>query len=141
MTSLQSATFLRWALSVLMIAWSTGALAQGETVERTVRGEAGNDIRVGVYLSVLPDCSSGPLPTIRLTNPPSHGKVVVKRGKVRATNYRQCLALEVPGYVAFYKSEPNFSGKDVVILEVKFPNGKTQMQRITVSISEKSRSL
>ena len=39
-----------------------------------------------------------------------------------ATNYKQCLALDVPGYVAFYKSQPDFSGNDVFVLEVKFPN-------------------
>jgi hypothetical protein len=29
-----------------------------------------------------------------------------------ATNYKQCLALEVPGFVAFYKSKPDFAGVD-----------------------------
>jgi len=40
-----------------------------------------------VYLNVLPDCTSGPLPTIRLVNPPTAGKVVVKTAKAKATNY------------------------------------------------------
>jgi hypothetical protein len=59
----------------------------------------------------------------------------VKKGKVNATNYRQCLALEVPGYVALYKSKPDFSGEDAFVLEVKFPNGRTEVQRITVTIA------
>jgi hypothetical protein len=59
---------------------------------------------------------------------------VVRSGKVRATNYRQCLALEVPGFVALYKSEPNFSGTDVVVLEIKFASGRIEVQRITISI-------
>jgi hypothetical protein len=45
---------------------------------------------------VKPNCTSGPLPTIRLIGPPEHGKVSVKKVNVNATNYKQCLALEVP---------------------------------------------
>ena len=45
---------------------------------------------------MLADCTSGQLPTIRLANPPTAGKVVVKTAKAKATNYKACLALEVP---------------------------------------------
>lgn len=107
-----------------------------QTVERTAKGLSAKPIRVGVYLNVQPDCSSGTLPTIRLLSPPANGTVDVKRGKVTATNYKQCLALEVPGYVAFYKSKPDFIGVDVVMLEVKYPNGRTEVQKISVTIGD-----
>ena len=126
-------------LVVLVFGFSAFASAQTGTVDRTARGPAGQDIRVGVYVNVRQDCTSGPLPTIRLTTAPAHGKVTVKKAKINATNYRQCLALEVPGYVAIYKSQPDFSGNDVLILEVKFPNGKTEVQRITVTVTLSSR--
>jgi hypothetical protein len=103
-------------------------------VDRTARGPADKDIRIGLYVNVQPDCTSGPLPTIRLSTPPAHGKVTVKSAKVKATNYKQCLALEVPGFVAFYRSAPGFSGSDVAVLEVKFPNGRTEVQKITVTV-------
>lgn len=102
--------------------------------ERKASGPADRDIRVGVYVNVRPDCSSGPLPTIRLAEPPGRGKVNVKSGKVKATNYKQCLALEVPAYVAFYRSEPNFTGVDSFVIEVKYPNGRTENQKINVTI-------
>jgi len=89
---------------------------------------------VGVYLNVRPDCTSGPLPSIQLTSPPENGKVTVKKARVTATNYKQCLALEVPAFVAFYRSRADFIGVDVLTLEVKFPNGKTQVQRISVTV-------
>jgi hypothetical protein len=41
----------------------------------------------------------------------------------------------VPGLVAFYRSRPHFSGTDTLSLEVKFPSGNTQVQRITVTVS------
>ena len=104
------------------------------TVERAARGPTAKNIQVGVYLNVQPDCSSGALPAIRLVGPPANGTVSVKRGKVSATNYKQCLALEVPGFIAFYQSKPDFSGTDVVTLEIRYPQGRIELQRITVRV-------
>jgi len=96
------------------------------------------DIRVGVYVNVRPDCTSGPLPSIQLTSPPENGKVTVKKATVTATNYKQCLALQVPAFVAVYRSRADFAGVDVLTLEVKFPDGKTQVQRITITVGSGS---
>ncbi|MGB6396931.1 MAG: hypothetical protein WBF73_14790, partial [Bradyrhizobium sp.] len=54
---------------------------------------------------------------------------------VKATNYKACLALEVPAYVAFYKSAPDFLGNDVMTIEVSYPGGRTEIQKITVNVS------
>ena len=125
------------AVVSLLAALAPPAFAQeAQTVERAAKGPSARPIRVGVYLNVQPDCSSGALPTIRLVSPPANGTVDVKRGKVSATNYKQCLALEVPGYVAFYKSKPDFTGVDVVTLEVKYPNGRTEVQKISVTVGD-----
>ena len=105
------------------------------TVERSVKALQNKNTQIGVYLNVLPDCTSGPLPTIRLATPPTAGKVVVKTAKVKATNYKACLALEVPAYVAFYTSPPDFLGDDVMTLEVKFPGGRIEIQKITVKVT------
>ena len=128
--------------SILMLAFCAAALASGlqqaaaqtQTVERSVKTTPNKDTQIGVYLNVLPDCTSGPLPTIRLATPPSSGKVVVKTAKVKATNYKSCLALEVPAYVAFYKAPAEFLGNDVLTIEVKYPNGRTEIQTITVNV-------
>jgi hypothetical protein len=111
---------------------------QTQTTERTAKGQPGQDIRVGVFASIRSDCKSGPLPTIRLKEPPNHGKVTVKQGKLRTTNFRQCLAMEVPAFIVFYKSQPGFSGADTVTLEVVEASGKTQLQRITVTVGSKA---
>ncbi|WP_322517586.1 hypothetical protein SR870_08735 [Rhodopseudomonas palustris] len=132
------------ALTALTLTAPTAASAQSAapspaapsaaTVERSARAAAGKPVRVGVYLNVQPDCSSGPLPSIRLVSPPRNGTVKIKRGKISATNYKQCLALEVPGFVAFYQSKADFTGTDTVTLEVKFPQGRIEVQRITVTV-------
>jgi hypothetical protein len=126
--------------ALVLLAWAGGtcapALAQVNSVERTVKGRAGQDIRIGVFASIRSDCKSGPLPTIKLKLPPAHGNVTVKQGKLRTTNFRQCLAAEVPAFIVIYKSKPEFSGSDAVVLEVINPAGKTQLQRITVTIDQ-----
>ena len=125
------------AAAILFAASSPFALAQNETtVERSAKGLPAKDIQVGIYLNVLPDCTSGTLPAIRLLTPPANGTVNIKRGKVSATNYKQCLALEVPGFIAFYKSKPDFTGVDTVTIEVKYPAGRTEIQRISVTIGD-----
>lgn len=120
-------------LVALLISTSVAA-AQSRTVERTARGSSAKDIRVGVYLNVQPDCRSGTLPAIRLLAPPANGTVNVKRGKITATNYKQCMALEVPGFIALYRSKADFVGTDTLTLEVKYPHGRTEVQKITVKV-------
>jgi hypothetical protein len=125
---------------VLALAIAVGGMAvvsaqnRTEMVDRSVKAAPNKDTQLGVYLNVLPDCTSGPLPTIRLVSPPTSGKVVVKTAKVKATNYKACLALEVPAYVAFYKSPPDFLGDDVLTIEVKYLGGRTEIQKITVKV-------
>jgi hypothetical protein len=104
------------------------------TVERSAMGPTAKSIRIGVYLTAQADCTSGTLPAIRLVAPPANGTVSIKRGKVTATNYKQCLALEVPGFIALYQSKPDFVGTDMAIIEVKYPQGRTELQRITINV-------
>ena len=128
-----------WGRLLVLVAAAVGgleapAMAQTQMVERSVKAAPNKDTQIGVYLNVLPDCTSGALPTIRLASPPASGKVIVKTAKVKATNYKACLALEVPAYVAFYKSPPEFLGDDVLIIEVKYSSGRTELQKIKVNV-------
>lgn len=123
------------ALGVTLVSSIGAASAQTQMVERSVKALPNKDTQIGIYLNVLPDCTPGTLPTIRLASPPTSGRVTVKTAKVKATNYKACLALEVPAYVAFYKSPSEFLGDDVLTIEVKYPSGRTEIQKITVSVS------
>jgi len=122
--------------TVLLITSSYFAAAQVQTVSRSISGRPDTDIQIGVYVNVNADCTSGQLPSIQLVSPPENGKVAVKEAKVRATNYKQCLGLEVPGFVAFYHSRADFLGVDVITLEVKYIGGRTEIQKISVTIGQ-----
>ena len=77
------------AVPALVVACISSASAQVQSVNRTASGAPDTDIRVGVYVNVRPDCTTGPLPSIQLTSPPENGKVTVKKAQVTATNYKQ----------------------------------------------------
>lgn len=120
---------------VLLAEMNTNAVAQ-QVVERIAKGQPGKDVRIGVYINLEPDCTSGPLPAVRVISKPSHGTVTIKRGRISGTNYKHCVATEVPGRVAFYRSQPGFSGVDVVTIEVRYPGVRAETQRIRILISE-----
>lgn len=107
------------------------------TVQRSAKGASGKDIQIGVYLNVLANCKSGPLPAIRMIVPPENGSATVKRAKVSLTNYKNCMALEVPAFVGVYRSKPDFTGSDHLTLSVSYPNGRTETQQITVTVGAK----
>jgi hypothetical protein len=105
------------------------------SVDRNVRANPDSDVRVGIYTSIKQDCTSGPLPAIRLLTPPAHGTITVHRATLKATNFKQCLATDVPAFVAIYRAVKNFSGADEFELEVSFSGGRKQTQHFHVSIS------
>ena len=112
--------------------------ATGASIERQASGESAKPIRLGVFVSIKPDCTTGPLPAIRLSKAPANGTVVVKNAKIRMTNVKACLAVEVPAYVVFYTSRADFSGKDEVQLEVKNAvTSAVQVQNFTVTVASK----
>jgi hypothetical protein len=112
------------------------AFAQAPTVERQVKGRPDTNINAGIFATIRSDCTSGPLPAVRLVTPPAHGQVIVKRGRLRATNVKQCLGMELPAFIAIYRSAQDFVGEDSFTLEVIATGGKTQLQRITVTVAK-----
>ena len=128
----------RHALVAAMLLLGTLAVdAQDDVVERQLKAAPGRDVRVGVFTAIRPDCTSGPLPAIRLATPPAHGSVNVKRGTLKATNIKQCLAIEVPAFVAFYRASADYSGADDFELEISSPNDKRR-ERIHMTVTKSS---
>jgi hypothetical protein len=114
------------------------AFGQAPTIERQFKGKPDTNINVGFFSTIKPDCTAGPLPVIRLITPPAHGKVTVTRGRLQATNLKQCLGADVPAFVALYRSAPDYIGQDTFTIEVVGADGKKQLQQITVTLMKAS---
>ncbi|MGB6542557.1 MAG: hypothetical protein WBF03_17005 [Xanthobacteraceae bacterium] len=124
-----------WLAAVALLCVSALAAGAQDATERQVKAAPGRDNRVAVYTNIQPDCTSGPLPAIRLVAAPAHGAVTVKRGVLKATNFKQCLATEVPVFVAVYRPAEGFSGLDEFELEVSLAGGRKQRQHFRVNVS------
>jgi hypothetical protein len=110
--------------------------AQAPPVERQVKGKPDTNINAGIFTTIRNDCTAGPMPAVRLVTPPAHGQVTVKQGRLRATNIKQCLGMELPAFIAIYRSAQDFIGQDSFVLEVTGAGGKTQLQRIIVTVAK-----
>jgi uncharacterized membrane protein len=125
---------IRTGVAALLLFLAAPAAAQN-TVEREVKAAPGKEARVGVYTDIRPDCTAGPLPAIRLVVPPAHGAVNVKRGKLKVTNFKQCLATEVPVFVAFYRATEAYNGTDEFVLEIGLAGGRKELQHFRVQVT------
>ena len=135
LTSVPAVRVLFFLLSILLLG-ANQSVAEPQVTERAVKVQAGKETRIAMFFSVRSDCTTGPLPTIKLQLAPTRGKVSIKNAKVRATNIKNCLAIEVPAYVAFYRAEADFSGTEVVELEITEAGGIKKVQRLTISVGK-----
>lgn len=125
--------------------WKEGAApaapAPPETVQadRELHAQAGRDAQVGIYVNLRPDCTSGPLPTLRLIVVPAHGTISFKQSSLKASNnFKQCPSIEVPAVVAFYRAAAGYSGTDMLELETSSTDGQNQREHIRLSVSNAS---
>jgi hypothetical protein len=125
----------RWLAAAALLCWASAAYSQDNSIDREIKAAPGREVRVGIYSSIRPDYTAGPLPAIRLAVAPEHGTVTVRRATLKATNVKQCLAVDVPAFVAFYRASQDLKSDDRFELEVNFAAGRKQLQRFHVSIS------
>jgi hypothetical protein len=127
-----------FAAAAMLSIIAAPASAQNDEVQRDLKSAPGEATRIGIYVNVKPDCTSGPLPQIRLVTPPAHGVVRVKRGNIKLTNFKQCLATQVPAFVAFYIPTGSFTGSDEFVLETITSEDRKQVQHFRVTVAAKS---
>ncbi len=128
---------VRRQIAAALLLWLSAhdVRAQTAMLERQFKVLPGHDVRVAIFTSIRPDCTSGPLPAIRLAAAPAHGTVTVKRTTRKATNFKQCLATEVPAFVAFYHAAADFTGDDAFNLEITFAASRKEIQHIRIGVA------
>jgi hypothetical protein len=100
---------------------------------------SGNEMQVGQFWTVKPDCSSGPLVDIRIVKAPSHGDVslqesrsVVELKKEHARAH--CNGKSVDALGMFYISKGDFTGTDKMQIEVDYKVGLVRRISIIVNV-------
>jgi hypothetical protein len=118
----------------LSVTWSGTAAAQA-----TINVVAGHQVQVRWAYSVNPDCSSAGQIVVRITQPPQHGRVVIRNGRnfpnfPNSSKFYVCNTRRVPGVEAFYQSEPGYTGFDSVGFETIYPNGAYRQDTKNVQV-------
>jgi hypothetical protein len=124
------------ALACALVLSGTAALAQTNTAYRSTDVVAGKPHRLGVYGNVQKDCTSGPLPTVRVVTPPKHGELNVRSGKLKAGRISRYPKLEATAQGIFYKPNPAYKGADEVSYEVKSASGKVESHTVRITVKE-----
>ena len=124
------------ALACALILSATAALGQSNNAYRSTDVVAGKSHRLGVYGNVQKDCTSGPLPTVRVVTPPKHGELNVRSGKLKAGRISRCPKLEATAQGVFYKPNPAYKGADEISYEVKSASGKVENYTVRLTVKE-----
>jgi hypothetical protein len=69
-----------------------------------------------------------------LVEAPANGTVIIKQAGGPRDQLRAMPGAGSARFIAFYQSKPDFSGTDLVVIEIKYSEGRTELQRITVNV-------
>jgi hypothetical protein len=123
-------------LACVLVLLGTAAFAQTNSAHRSAEAVAGKSLRLGTYGNVQKDCTSGPLPTVRVLTPPKHGELNVRSGNLKAGRITRCPNLRATAQGVFYQASPKYSGTDEVSFEVKSASGKVETHTVRITVKD-----
>ena len=110
------------------------ALAQ-TTVTRSETAASGKSVRLAIVPNLKKDCSTGPMPEIRVSSAPKNGSLITKVGKIKTPAKYRCPSKEAAVQAVFYQSKDGFTGSDEVTVDVKDSDGNVQTQNIKITVN------
>ena len=127
-------------VAALWLALAGPALAQ-TTVTRSETVPAGKQARLVIVPNLKKDCSSGPMPEIKVVTPPKSGSLITKAGKLKTPAKYRCPNKEAEVQALFYQSKDGYTGSDTVVVEIKNADGEIEKRdiRITVDKADKAK--
>ena len=122
-------------LASILLAQLFPASSEEATLNK-VTVASGQEVRLGYYAIFTKNCSVGPLPTIRLSEPAKHGVVRVRKARLRTKNVANCPIAEGPVDLVFYRASANYTGPDSVTYDVINPiTGQTQSHAVAITVT------
>ena len=117
---------------------AAGTAAAQTTVTRSETVQSGKQVRLVISPNLKKDCSSGPMPEIKVTTAPKFGSLITRSGKLKTPASFRCPNKDAEVQAIFYQPKPGYTGPDAVLVEVKSADGDISKQdiRITVEASK-----
>ena len=100
---------------------------------------SGSESRIAAINFVNANCSSGPLPEVRVVTAPNSGDVRMEPIKYAVSRSKsdtlfRCNGNIVDAVAVFYKSKSDFTGADKVVLDVDFKVGIVKRYIFAINI-------
>jgi hypothetical protein len=126
-------------LLLSLAAWPASAQEQPRPVEisRIVAAEVKS--RIQFLVSLQGDCSSSGRTTVRVLEPPQHGKLTIEYGQATSgypkdSQLYNCNTRKSDGVLIFYESHPEYLGPDSVTLYAIFPSGNASKYHHSIDV-------
>ena len=112
-----------------------GSAAAQTTVTRSETAAPGKSVRLAIVPNLKKDCTSGPMPEIRVSGAPKNGSLITKAGKIKTPASYRCPNKEAAVQALFYQPNSGFTGTDEVTFEVKSSDGQVQTQTVKITVA------
>jgi hypothetical protein len=88
----------------------------------------GNEARIAAPNWVNTDCTSGPVPDLRIATPPANGElrqeeITMPIDRPKGNSRAACNGKPVKAMAVYYKSKPGYTGADSVVIDMDFKTG------------------
>ena len=106
---------------------------------RLPRSHAGQPAQIGFLTNIDPDCSSTPFANVRIIEEPKHGQTTLKQD-TGFTNYPkenprfECNKERSEGTAVFYEGGAGYTGKDSVVVEWRYADGREGSVRYSIDV-------
>lgn len=116
---------------------ASAALAEGSVSYTSVEATPDKPVQLSYHASAhRGNCAAAPAPSVRVTEPPKGGALVVREGVLTTDKVAGCPQLKVPAEVVFYQARSGYTGPDHVIYEVTSENGQVANYDVKITVKE-----
>ena len=112
---------------------ASAALAQ-TTNYTSIEVTAGKPVQLTYHASANNNCAPAPPPTVRVTQPPKGGALIVRKAVLTTDKIAGCPKLKTPVQVVFYEARADYAGPDHVSYEATDANGQVTSYDVTITV-------
>ena len=99
----------------------------------------GNETRLAAPNYLNTDCSSGPLPDLRVISAPKNGTYRTEEASIAAErpandSRAACIGKPVNAVAVYYKPKDEFAGNDAMVIDVDFKNGTVRRYVYAITV-------
>jgi hypothetical protein len=132
MMPMRPSTMLLSCAIVSFVASASLAQATNYTSVETI---AGKPVQLTYHASAnKKNCTPATLPTVRVTQSPKAGVLVVRKAVLTTDKIAGCPSLKTPAQVVFYQARADYAGPDHVSYEVTSADGEVASYDVTITV-------